>query len=243
MNTALITLGLLGTAAVAGSLQTDGRTAQGARNGAADTHRIQIQVIPLPALVTAWQKRKKNGTATPVFGIAQGASIHPKEALLLEDVEDRVNDAIEEGIDEQGLSRKASTEEVIDRLHADLSDMKTYFERLSFPLSVYRGLLVTPGTAVRAQGESWTPNRAIAEAFANGAHDASEVTRAGMGGQGQSILLGATIPSAADVDWRETFSLFLRYSLGVLGDDRQAEEEVRIKKPAQNPHTIQTWTE
>jgi hypothetical protein len=117
---------------------------------------------------------------------------------------------------------------VLDSVHRDLSTMASYFCDLSFPLAVYRGMLVHFDDRVRLQGDSWTPNRAIAEAFAVGTHNASEVTLAGLQGRGRSVLLVGTLPSPAHVDWRQTLALFSDYSLNFLGEHGQAEEEIRV---------------
>lgn len=174
----------------------------------------------------------------PLVGVARGREIEPGKALLLLDMYNWIDDHVEEDMEDNGLTHAAATRGVLDLLHRDLVEVADYFNRLAFPLVVYRGMLVAPGTVVRAQGMSWTPNRVIAEAFATGSHDASEVTHAGLGGRGRSVLLTATVPSPAYVNWRDTFSLFHGYSLGVLGDDRQAEEEIRLSRFVHDAHAI-----
>lgn len=205
---------------------------------------LVVRTISRAALGTAWRAYARARDAgedptslafTPLIGVTDRRSpraMDPQQSLLLLDRYDQIADSIEEWMDEDDeLTYIAATRGVLNGLHSDLVDIAGYFGDLVFPLIVYRGILVPMGESVRRQGASWTPNRAIAEAFADGGHDASEVTHAGLEktGGGRSVLLQGTIVSSAGVDWRETFALFHDYSLGVLGDDRQAEEEIRVK--------------
>ena len=198
-----------------------------------------VRVIARSVLARAWRSyaRARDKDEDPVLlahtaliGVAHDAAreINPRRALLLLDLYNWIDDHVGEEMDEEGLTRAVATREVLDRVHRDLVDMADYFNDLSFPLSVYRGMLVATRDVVRLQGASWTPNRAVAEGFATGSHDASEVTHAGLGGNGRSVLLEGTIRSPLDVDWRQTLSLFHGYSLAYLGDTRHAEEEIRL---------------
>lgn len=196
---------------------------------------LVVRTISRTALGTAWRAYDRAGSRAweiPLVGVADRRNpraIDWSRAMLFTDMHDWVFEQVEEAMDEEGLTRAAATREVLGRLRGDLVDIADYFSDLSFPLAVYRGILVPVGGVVRPQGESWTTNRTIAEMFATGSHDASEATHAGLGGRGRSVLLTGTIASPASVDWRQTLALFRGYSLGVLGDDRQAEEEIRIR--------------
>lgn len=118
------------------------------------------------------------------------------------------------------------------------------FGNLPDPFPVYRGILPDPnrdvgkhGAAASARsdagdpGRHWTLDFEVAQAFANSTHEAQlayyedeDLARLGPG----RILHGHV--ALRDVDWRETFDRFCRFSLGDewghQGDATRAERHV-----------------
>lgn len=120
------------------------------------------------------------------------------------------------------------------------------FGNLPDPLPVYRGILSDPdrdvgkhGAVASARvdagdpGRHWTLDLEVAQAFANSTHEAQiayyedeDLTRLGPG----RILHGHV--ALRNVDWRETFDRFCRFSLGDewdhQGDATRAERQVYV---------------
>ena len=94
---------------------------------------------------------------------------------------------------------------------AYIDAMTIVLNRLSFPLRVYRGLNVRKGETPDPQrargGPWWTWNKKVARAFAKGMHNGSE-SRGGV-----PWMVSGTIASADDVNWSETMSQYVRFSL------------------------------
>jgi hypothetical protein len=95
-----------------------------------------------------------------------------------------------------------------------------YFSGLSFPMRVYRGLRYTGDEEPRLVGPglSWTPDRAVAESFANGSHFSSANGDTGR-------VLTAVLPTPEDVDWAQTLALYVAFTEFVL--ESEVERQIR----------------
>lgn len=130
-------------------------------------------------------------------------------------------------------------EELSQRLHQALLDAATHFNALSFPLHVYRGLRQdgndARGPEIRTQdpGKAWTPNRAIAQRFASGRHNAAAQAQ---GDRITSAVLEGVIASPADVDWVNTLVGYLRYTW------HEDEEHVEEQVVSQRVHSVRRGT-
>ena len=102
-----------------------------------------------------------------------------------------------------------------------LDDGIKYFSRLSFPLQVYRGLRYSGGGEpnLGEPGASWTPDREIAERFADGTHFAASKGDTGS-------VLTAILPTPECVDWASTLGLYVAYSAFTPLDD-EVERQIR----------------
>jgi len=112
-------------------------------------------------------------------------------------------------------------------------DAIKYFSGLSFPMQVYRGLRYTGGGELLLvnPGLSWTPDRAVAESFANGSHFSSSSGDTGR-------VLTAVLPTPEDVDWAQTLALYVPFTAFAMEseverqirplDDRQNLRQVRV---------------
>ena len=107
-------------------------------------------------------------------------------------------------------------------IYRDLEKIAGIFDEVSFPLAVYRGILVPRGEDVHDAHGHWSMRKDIAVHFARGTHEASVPGRDGV--QGRPVLLEGTIRRPNDVRWEQTFGGWLRYSQAL--DPREAEEQV-----------------
>lgn len=189
MNGSTLTLGLVGLAALAGA----------SRRGSMNAGRpLRVWVVPREVLAEAFREDDGRLNVVRVAGLAG-------RGLRMLDVQDILRDRIEDSGDEEGE---------LDRLHRELSEVASFFDGMTFPLTVYRGILLSGRSQAKLLeeqvGEHWTPNRGIALRFARGEHDASERSRR----KGDvPMLLTGQISSPGQIDWRQTFSLYLGYSV------------------------------
>jgi hypothetical protein len=95
-----------------------------------------------------------------------------------------------------------------------------YFSELSFPMRVYRGLRYTGGGEPRlvSPGVSWTPDRAVAESFADGSHFSSSDGDTGR-------VLTAVLPTPEDVDWAQTLALYVAFTAFMM--ESEVERQIR----------------
>jgi hypothetical protein len=95
-----------------------------------------------------------------------------------------------------------------------------YFSGLSFPMRVYRGLRYTGDGEPRLVGPglSWTPDRAVAESFADGSHFSSS-------GGDTGRVLTAVLPTPEDVDWAQTLALYVAFTEFVM--ESEVERQIR----------------
>jgi len=118
-------------------------------------------------------------------------------------------------------------EELSSMLHPALLDAAGFFNALSFPLPVYRGLRNDGrdirGADIRLQdaGKHWTPNRVIAQRFASGRHYAAAQAQ---GDRITSAVLAGVIASPGDIDWVNTLVGYLQYTWHE--DEEHVEEQV-----------------
>jgi hypothetical protein len=95
-----------------------------------------------------------------------------------------------------------------------------YFSELSFPVRVYRGLRYMRGKELRvvSPGLSWTPDRSIAESFADGSHFLSSFGDTGR-------VLTAVLPTPEDVDWAQTLALYVAFTAFMM--ESEVERQIR----------------
>ena len=96
-----------------------------------------------------------------------------------------------------------------------------YFSELSFPMQVYRGLRYRGGGEPRlvSPGVSWTPDRAVAESFADGSHFSSSDGDTGR-------VLTAVLPTPEDVDWTQTLALYVPFTAFMF--ENEVERQIRV---------------
>ena len=139
------------------------------------------------------------------------------------------------GSEEPGELTRYEQEELKTRLHRALLDAADFFNALSFPLPVYRGLRNdgrdARGAGIRLQdaGKHWTPNRVIAQRFASGQHNAAAQAQ---GDRITSAVLAGVIASPEDIDWVNTLIGYLRYTW------REDEEHVEEQVVSQHVHSV-----
>lgn len=97
---------------------------------------------------------------------------------------------------------------VVENVHRRLVDTQKFFDGMRFPIRVWRGLNVKDAWFINMgdPGQSWTTTRAVAEAFATGAHAGAESHG------GSPALLAGIVSRPQDVDWLDTLSKFYAYS-------------------------------
>lgn len=108
------------------------------------------------------------------------------------------------------------------------SVLPTYFNRLRFPLRVYRGIRVPEGYSVKMQtpGPHWTVNKQIAHRFAAGEHDAADYLH----DDAEGVVFEGVVERPEDVNWQRTLTDYLVYTSGHEGDLDQAEEQINSTK-------------
>ena len=96
-----------------------------------------------------------------------------------------------------------------------------YFSGLSFPMQVYRGLRYRSDGEPRlvSPGVSWTPDRAVAESFADGSHFSSS-------GGDTGRVLTAVLPTPEDVDWTQTLALYVVFTSFMF--ESEVERQIRV---------------
>lgn len=208
MNGAPLVFGLTAALAAAGALSRRG--SQNTPSG------LQVSVLPRTAFRKAFRDEDGHVNVIQVSGLRG-------HGLMMLDVQDILNDRIEESGDEEAE---------LDRLHRELVAAARFFDGLSFPLTVYRGVLLSgpAKSALRRQeiGSHWTPNREIALRFARGQHDASESSRRATD---VPTLLTGQISSPLQVNWRTTFAFYLGYGLpGVDPQEQIHSDKVSLLK-------------
>ena len=193
MNGSTLTLGL--TAALAAGAALSRR---GSPNSSSRAKGLHVLVMPRDIFEEAFRDEDEDRNVIRVAGL-------PGRGLQMRDVQEILRDRIEDSGDEEAE---------LDRLHRELGAVARFFDGLTFPLTVYRGVLLSgPAQAKLFRqkiGAHWTPNRQIALRFARGQHDASE--RAKRAGDVPTLLTGQ-ISSPLEVNWRDTFALYLGYSV------------------------------
>lgn len=178
-----------------------------------------VHIVSLPDLARIWRDREGGATGDLVAWVEVdlGAGPSYREGIPVDDLLDRMRD----------WAWGESDAIAVERCHEELVLLAKHFNRLRFPLTVYRGLEVYPKTIVDVQesGDHWTPNRAVALAFAEGRHQSSHRERTGDDG-GEPVLLSGTISGPHAVRWRETFNGYFDYTVDHAGDPEVAEEQV-----------------
>ena len=200
MNGSTLALGLVGALAGAAAL----------RRGSLNT-KLRVSVVPREVFEEAFREEEGHLNVICVAGL-------PGRGLLMLDVQDMLRDRIEDSGDEEA---------VLDHLYGQLREVARFFDGLTFPLTVYRGVLLSgpaQTTLNRQQiGRHWTPSPHIALRFARGEHDASERQR--RAGDVPTLLTGQ-ISSPLKVDWRVTFAQYLGYSLEDFPGGVEPQEEI-----------------
>jgi hypothetical protein len=111
-----------------------------------------------------------------------------------------------------------------EELWTRFSILPAYFNRLRFPLRVYRGLRISPGYTAKTQapGPHGTVNSKIALRFATGEHEAATQDE-----DAEGVVLEGIVERPEDVNWRRTLTDYLMYS-----DDphQEAEEQINSTK-------------
>lgn len=178
-----------------------------------------VHVVSLAKLAAIWRDREDEASGNLVawVEISLGAGSSYREGIPIDDVLDRMRD----------WADGESDAVAVERCHEDLVLLAKHFNRLRFPLTVYRGLQVNPKKIVDVQepGDHWTPNRAVAIAFAEGRHQASHRQRTG-DDSGEPVLLSGTISGPHAVRWRETFNGYFGYTVDNADDPEVAEQQV-----------------
>jgi hypothetical protein len=115
-----------------------------------------------------------------------------------------------------------------EKLWEVFSVLPTYFNRLRFPLRVYRGIRVPEGYSVKMQtpGPHWTVNKQIAHRFATGEHDAADYLH----DDAEGVVFEGVVERPEDVNWQRTLTDYLVYTSGHEGDLDQAEEQINSTK-------------
>lgn len=201
-NGAGLVLGLVGALSLAGAPR---------RGSPNDTQGVRVSVVPRDVFGEAFREGDEDRSVVRISGLAG-------RGLLMLDVQDILRDRIEDSGDEEGE---------LDRMHRQLGEVARFFDGLTFPLKVYRGVLLS-GAAQSALdrqkiGVHWTPNRQIAMRFARGQHDASERPR--RSGDAPTLLTGQ-ISSPLKVDWRDTFAHYLAYSVADFPGGIDPQEQI-----------------
>lgn len=172
-----------------------------------------VRVIPLDALTQEWQEHRERAASESDLPVLWSDHA-PRDALLMLDISGDILDRIEGGYDE---------EDALQEVHEDLQKVAAFFNRLSFPVEVYRGVNVTQEDWFERTlksgdfGAHWSVSQGVAEAFAHGLHEYAESVR------GQPAVLTGTIRSPGDVQWRYTFAKFLKFSLDDPNDHYRVE--------------------
>ena len=172
-----------------------------------------VRVIPLDALTQEWQEHRERAASESDLPVLWSDHA-PRDALLMLDISGDILDRIEGGYDE---------EDALQEVHEDLQKVAAFFNRLSFPVEVHRGVNVTQEDWFERTlksgdfGAHWSVSQGVAEAFAHGLHEYAESVR------GQPAVLTGTIRSPGDVQWRYTFAKFLKFSLDDPNDHYRVE--------------------
>jgi hypothetical protein len=178
-----------------------------------------VHIVSLKELARIWRDREGGATGDLLAWVEVNLGAGPsyREGIPIDDLLDRMGD----------WAWGESDAIAVERCHEELVLLATHFNRLRFPLTVYRGLEVHPKTLVNMQesGDHWTPNRAIALAFAEGRHQSSHRERTGDDG-GEPVLLSGTISGPHAIRWRETFNGYFDYTVDHAGDPEVAEQQV-----------------
>ena len=178
-----------------------------------------VHIVSRPALAALWRDRKQGATGELVawVEIAKGAGPSYRTGLPIDSILDRLGD----------WSWSEGEAVAVERAHAELVLLQKHFNRIRFPLVVYRGLEVPPGKTVDTHdpGAHWTANRAVALAFAQGRHVSSHRERTG-DESGKPVLLSGTLSGPHAVRWHETFRMYLDYTMDHAGDPEVAEEQL-----------------
>lgn len=152
--------------------------------------------------------------AVEVFKVEPGKKPESiKKIKLIDLFDDAVAGYTQTGVDFD----QHSTDDWITGLDESIK----YFSRLSFPLQVFRGLRYNGdnGPNLAVPGPSWTPDRKIAERFADGSHFAASTGDTGN-------VLTAILPTPECVDWAHTLGLYVAYSAFTPSDD-EVERQIR----------------
>ena len=181
-----------------------------------------VRVISLDELTQEWREHQESAASESDLPVLW--SVHaPRDGLLMLDISGEILERIEGGYGE---------EYALQEVHEDLQKAAAFFNGLSFPVEVYRGVNVTQEDWFQQTlksgdfGEHWSVSQGVAEAFAHGLHDYAESV------DGQPAVLTGTIRSPRDVQWRSTFSKFLSFSLGDSNDHYKVELQLHTPKVA-----------
>jgi hypothetical protein len=217
MNGSTLTLSLVGALAVGAALGRRGSTNAPAR-------RVTLQIATPQEIQAAYEIERANKGNPPVVWPSFDSSI----GLTLWD--DRFGSLVEmfwggiESFDPRSPLPFHKAEDLWERF----SVLPAYFNRLRFPLRVYRGIRVPEGYSVKMQGPGphWTVNRQIARRFATGEHDAAD----SLDDDAEGVILEGVVERPEDVNWQRTLTDYLVYTSGHEGDLDQAEEQINSTK-------------
>ena len=216
MNGRDLTLGLVGALAVGAALGRRGSPNTPARN-------VTLQVATPREIQAAAKRPEADKGHPPVVW----PSFDPSIGLTLWD--DRFGNLVEmfwrdeEPFDPRSTLPLHKAEQLWERLSA----LPAYFNRLRFPLRVYRGIRVPKDYCVNMQapGPHWTVNRQIARRFATGEHHEAVWEE-----DAEGVILEGVVERPEDVNWPRTLMDYLVYTSGHEGDLDQAEEQINSTK-------------
>jgi hypothetical protein len=126
-------------------------------------------------------------------------------------------------------------EQAADIVFHGMEAAASFFSALSFPLRVYRGVRVpaflglSDADVLERSGEHWTPTLEIGKAFASGLHHQAHWRH----DHARPVLIKGCIQRAADVDWKSSGALYLRWSAPTINGPRgplYREDELRSSR-------------
>lgn len=216
MNGRDLTLGLVGALAVGAALGRRGSPNAPARS-------VTLQVATPREIQAAYEIERADKGNPPVVW----PSFDPSIGLTLWD--DRFGSLVEmfwggiEPFDPRSPLPLHKAKQLWERFSA----LPAYFNRLRFPLRVYRGIRVPEGYSVKMQapGPHWTVNRQIARRFATGEHESATWEE-----DAEGVIFEGIVERPEDVNWQRTLTDYLVYTAGNEGRLDMAEEQINSQK-------------
>lgn len=180
-----------------------------------------IQIIPLEDFVEEWQENVESAASDSDLPVLWSKHA-PRDSLMMLDVSGLISERFDpDTVDEDDLRE----------IYDDLKETARFFNSITFPVKVYRGVNVVNEerfqrtVAAGDFGEHWSTSPEIAEAFAHGLHDYSESVN------GSPAVMTGVILSPKDVRWGSTFGKFMSFSISAPAGGDHYSVELQLNTP------------